>query len=417
MAITALVLIVRVPGQGYPIAALIFGSVLLDWVDGPAARHFGQSTVMGCGWDWLGDILAQYCLAIWCMQKETQEGEDSMRLFVVLFTTVELATGLFDFAVSAQSMYPCEDTDKLPWWCVVERWLTPGGSYNKLGIFGWLANTLFPIAYCLDMPSWTIYFLAPFAILYAWHEVVQACFIISSWQETTAVPAGGLVCMRGCTDEEINVLKDAWEQNKSLCIMHESNEKEIYWVNLFLDGIPHPKFSNAELQAKFHLFVSNLIEEMYTDRRSIKSYGFIIAPKNGDKDQKWHIDYSSTCSNLFVPMTKLTHRNATQFIRHPGGSMTALYPDESGKQVYADPHELLASEKTNYLEVSQVVSEPFVVLKLFPGCVHRGVANREDFDRVTFWVTTDVIGSRLDLCESFEKQFEFNKQSRHKTME
>ena len=34
------------------------GNVLLDWVDGPVARHYEQSSVMGCGWDWLADILA-----------------------------------------------------------------------------------------------------------------------------------------------------------------------------------------------------------------------------------------------------------------------------------------------------------------------------------------------------------------------
>ena len=29
------------------------------------ARHYGQSSVMGCGWDWLADIFAQYNLAGW----------------------------------------------------------------------------------------------------------------------------------------------------------------------------------------------------------------------------------------------------------------------------------------------------------------------------------------------------------------
>lgn len=63
----------------YAIAILVFGSVLLDAVDGKAARYFNQSTVMGCGWDWLADIMAQYCLAVWClcqMKVFSQRNED-----------------------------------------------------------------------------------------------------------------------------------------------------------------------------------------------------------------------------------------------------------------------------------------------------------------------------------------------------
>jgi phosphatidylglycerophosphate synthase len=59
----------------YTIASLIFGSVLLDAVDGKVARYFNQSTVMGCGWDWLADIFAQYCLAVWCLYKQSSDQE------------------------------------------------------------------------------------------------------------------------------------------------------------------------------------------------------------------------------------------------------------------------------------------------------------------------------------------------------
>lgn len=51
----------------YAIAILLFSSFLLDGVDGKAARYFNQPTVMGCGWNWLADIIAQYCLAVWCL--------------------------------------------------------------------------------------------------------------------------------------------------------------------------------------------------------------------------------------------------------------------------------------------------------------------------------------------------------------
>lgn len=48
---------------------------------------------------------------------------------------------------------------------------------------------------------------------------------------------------------------------------------------------------------------------------NIVSYGFIISPAGGTVDQRFHYDYTHTSSNLFVPLTKLTPLNATQFLR------------------------------------------------------------------------------------------------------
>ena len=58
LAIVALVVILYTPEQKVLIGCLIMGNLLLDWIDGPVARHYGQQSVMGCGWDWLADILA-----------------------------------------------------------------------------------------------------------------------------------------------------------------------------------------------------------------------------------------------------------------------------------------------------------------------------------------------------------------------
>ena len=102
MTILALILIVNQDTNpnsftNYSIAFLIFGSVLLDWVDGSVARHFKQTSVMGCGWDWLADLLTQYCLAVWGMSNSNNY---AFKLYTVLFTCVEISTGLFDFAIS-----------------------------------------------------------------------------------------------------------------------------------------------------------------------------------------------------------------------------------------------------------------------------------------------------------------------------
>ena len=145
MTLVALALIfhnktIEDPMINYTITSLILGSVVLDAVDGKVARYFGQSTVMGCGWDWLADILAQYSLAIWCLV--STNAHSGITLFTVFFTLVEIACGLFDFAISAQSVYPTmKDTSSLPWYARVEHLLTPNHSYNLLGWITWLSNT------------------------------------------------------------------------------------------------------------------------------------------------------------------------------------------------------------------------------------------------------------------------------------
>ena len=60
MTLVALVMILHTPEYRVTIGAMLMISTLLDWVDGPVARAWKQSTVMGCGWDWLADILTQF---------------------------------------------------------------------------------------------------------------------------------------------------------------------------------------------------------------------------------------------------------------------------------------------------------------------------------------------------------------------
>ncbi len=77
--------------------------VLYACADGPVARAYNQSSVFGCGADWCADLLAQYCLAVWTSAVLPKSG---ITTFTVIFTVVEIATGLFDFAISATGVYP-----------------------------------------------------------------------------------------------------------------------------------------------------------------------------------------------------------------------------------------------------------------------------------------------------------------------
>jgi phosphatidylglycerophosphate synthase len=398
MGVIAIVLILHKSEWQYTIAVLIMGSVLLDWVDGPVARKYGQSTVMGCGWDWLGDLMAQYSLAIWCMKIES-----SATTFVVLFTIVEMTAGLFDFAVSAQSVYPSQRTDHIHWFYIVEHWLTPGGTYNNLGIACWLINTIYPIACCLHADKILCYSLIPFALLYAWHEVCQACFIIENWRETTAAFTGGLSFMRKCVESEKNVLNSMYDKCKTIYNIPYQNEREIYWVNIFYNGKMHPEFLKDTIRIQTETFVNSLVKEMFNEKRIILAYGFIIAPRNGNKDQRWHHDYGLDVSNLFIPMSRITQKNATQYVRHPLGAGHGLHPDSD--MYYCEPSDMLNNLNLDYVEVNQMISLPYSIIKMYPGTIHRGISNNEDFDRLLFFICTGI--KDTDLGESFGKQDEY----------
>ncbi|EFC36787.1 predicted protein [Naegleria gruberi] len=378
------------------ISVLVFGSVLLDWVDGPLARNFGQSSVMGCGWDWLADILTQLCLAIWCMSLSSDY--KIFKLFTVLLTAVEISTGIFDFAVSAQGVYPSmHNTENLPWYAIVEHWLTPNHSYNNLGIICWLVNTLYPITVFLQLPSIVSNSLIPFAILYAWHECTQCVFIVVNWKETAVtLHQEGIEHVRKCNDTEIEMLKTAHEAtlNTPVELDDEATKiNEITWVNLYNNGKISPVFENHPLQKEFHDWVKSLVKSNWLDEqdRIILSYGFITAPKNGNVTQDWHFDYGENVSNLFIPLCDVTEKNGTQFIRGP------LRQDMPPGEYFPRPFEIMTEEKSECLQVCQVVCKAFNLLKLHPGVCHRGIANGENYDRVMFFLSTNP--TPLDIGE------------------
>ena len=70
----------------YTIGTVIMLNVLLDWVDGPVARHYGQSSIIGCGWDWLADILAQVCIRRCIMCASSQHPNRSSHAHTLFIT-------------------------------------------------------------------------------------------------------------------------------------------------------------------------------------------------------------------------------------------------------------------------------------------------------------------------------------------
>lgn len=390
IAAVAMALILYAPSWKVAIAALLMASVLLDWIDGPVARRFGQSTVIGAGLDWLADLCAQTVLAAWCLRAGSP-----ITAFVVVVTWIELSTGLFDFAATATGVYPRQtDTSTLPWYARVEHWLTPNQIYNRFGTACWLANTAFPLAFVLSLPAWATVALAPLAILYAWHETCQLAFLLANWREASAALKNGLDYMRDCTAAEIALLEQAYRQCRdrvpeSEALSGARSGSAITWFNVYHGGAYGAAFA---LREPLTQWVHDLLREFYAAPRAVLSFGFIMAPRNGRESQQWHFDYAPSVSNLFIPMTVVTHRNATQFVR---GALRRVGMPPSN--YFPDPHELFDGEGVSHMEVSQIISKPFTILKLAPSVLHRGIANGEETDRLLFFVSTNDVA--IDIGE------------------
>jgi hypothetical protein len=90
-------------------------------------------------------------------------------------------------------------------------------------------------------------------------------------------------------------------------------------------------------------------------------------------------------SALFIPLTKLTPLNATQYLSI---DYKNLKLDEN---LYFDGaiQDIMKAEQMSYIQVSSMIAEPFSVLKMLPRTLHRGISNPEDYDRVLFFVHVD----------------------------
>jgi len=74
-----------------------------------------------------------------------------------------------------------------------------------------------------------------------------------------------------------------------------------------------------------------------------------------------------------VPLDELTINNSTQFMRGPVSSRTHM-PESNNFP--GGPDQIMTSEGRKWLEIVQVVSKPFMILKLHCGIVHRGMVIR-----------------------------------------
>lgn len=65
---------------------------------------------------------------------------------------------------------------------------------------------------------------------------------------------------------------------------------------------------------KFNSTIENILYETEGKEEKLYSYGFIVNPKNSQKDQYYHFDYTGKTGLIMIPMVYLTTENSTQYL-------------------------------------------------------------------------------------------------------
>jgi hypothetical protein len=190
----------------------------------------------------------------------------------------------------------------------------------------------------------------------------------------------GMELIRRLDEHERLLLADAFDTCRPSM---PQGERSIHWVNLYLNRaftVEH------RLRRALHDWVTRVVGEVYSEWPEVHliSYSFIVNPAGNPDGQPFHCDYTATSSNLFIPLTRVTARNALQFIRQ---RLSRARFD--AKAEFGSLEDILDAEEADAIEVVQLVCRPFSLVRLLPNTPHRGIANGEDYDRVMLCVTVD----------------------------
>lgn len=175
-------------------ATLLLVSTLLDWVDGPLARKYNQTTIFGAGLDWFADLLGQMLTMTWWTLLDP-----SVLPWQFVLMTLEIALCMVEFTMTATGWYPCRPRDGFDGdFYRVLNWMNPGaGTWTRFGTFLWLSFPVCSLSWCLHL-SWRHAQLHPLtnalvlasrwglvvpSMLYFWGELAQLCFFLSNWRE------------------------------------------------------------------------------------------------------------------------------------------------------------------------------------------------------------------------------------------
>jgi hypothetical protein len=162
--------------------------------------------------------------------------------------------------------------------------------------------------------------------------------------------------------------------------------REIFWINLWQrSGGGEPMAVDGV--AGIDVWARDLAARAYAGEGVVcDGYGFIINPV-GSRQQPWHIDYTMDYSTLFIPLSRLTPENCTQYVvlppNPPGAALARV-------RTNLDVIDLEAlADACGHLSVRQLLAAPFSIIKMGFGTIHRGVANTGGFERVMFWISVN----------------------------
>eukprot|EP00759_Apiculatamorpha_spiralis_P024772 PhF_6_TR27968/c0_g1_i1/m.41336 len=408
---------------------LIICQQLLDWIDGPVARHFGQCSIFGSGVDWLADIMGQVIAMCWWVKLQP-----SVLPWLTIATTVEVTTCIFDFAVTATGKYPI--VKQRTGFFLILNYAMPNGGYTKFGTFLWLAYPVYVVFKCweLSFPQAGSFYQTLFllnntclmvpSILYIWCEAAYGSSIISRWTELSRVkrphsyngegmpPYEGISHIGVVAPKYLKMLEKIYtasiKANKA-SFDAAMDAKTHFWYSIFqrnsqpntgekefpitqtgeltTDNI----FENDEEKKELLEFVETVKAHAYPEEDCVcDGFGFIVNGKSTNRTQKWHLDYNEGYSTTFIPLIQVSPENIVQYVL-PSNTI----PREVWSRALADPNDIdidLLLKEGQVCSVRQVYARAGSMLRMGFGCVHRGVANRSGVDRPMFFVSMSKRG-------------------------
>lgn len=186
-------------------------------------------------------------------------------------------------------------------------------------------------------------------------------------------------------------LREAWSASVA--------RGEIFGINLWQRSEPEKTLPLADA-ADLAPWVAALVERVYPESRPrLDGYGFIINPV-GSRAQPWHVDYTLDYSTIFIPLTRLTTQNATQYAVLPASLADHIRREAFAQLDRIDFDQLV--ERAGHVSVRQLIARPGAVIRMDFGTLHRGIANTGDFERVMFWVSVSRTAELLPVEPTVE---------------
>jgi hypothetical protein len=170
--------------------------------------------------------------------------------------------------------------------------------------------------------------------------------------------------------------------------------KEIFWINLWQDEEDTDgshdimEISDQTIAKSLYKWCRRAVRKYCPTQAIMDGYGFVVNP-HGSRHQVWHIDYTTDAAVVWIPMTPLTDKNATQYITLPRKTPKDLLEQVASDVDKVDVDAIAAG--VDYLFVQQIIAKPMSVLYMGRGTIHRGIANSGPDHRVAFYISVHFI--------------------------